>query len=137
MAIICALETKLTAEEYIDCVSQSFLGAARPLSNPDRVQAYLENSNIVVTARDEHGNLLGLFRGTTDWHWVCYCIDLAVAEPHQGLGIGRQLMDEATRILGPGVAVTLLSLPGAEGFYRSIGMTQPMAPFFRDRTIKT
>ncbi|MDB5527890.1 MAG: Protein export cytoplasm protein SecA ATPase helicase [Devosia sp.] len=134
MAIFYAQETGLTAEEYIECVSQSELGSIRPIGNPERVQAYLENSNLVITARNKNGTLVGLFRGTTDWHWVCYCADLAVAETHQGQGIGKALMDKATEILGLGVTVTLLSVPGAEAFYQKIGMKQTSAAFYRDRT---
>src|SRR5215217_7026927 len=137
MSIVCTQETGLTAEEYIACVGQSALGPTRPLANTERVQAYLDSSNLVVTARDLNGRLIGLFRGMTDWHWVCYCADLAVAETHQGQGIGGTLMDKATEILGPGVTIALLSLPGAEGFYSKIGLTQSEAAFYRDRTHRT
>lgn len=134
MTIICALETGLTAEEYIACVGQSALGPTRPLGNTERVQAYLDSSNIVVSARDSNGRLVGVFRGVTDWHWVCYCADLAVAETNQGQGIGKLLMDKAAEVLGNGVTIALLSLPGAEGFYEKIGLTRTNAAFYRDRT---
>lgn len=134
MAIICAQETGLTAEEYIYCVSQSTLGPTRPLSNPERIQAMLDNSNLVISARDSDGTLAGLFRGVTDWHWVCYGADLAVAEPFQGRGVGKALMSKASEILGAGVTVTLLSLPDAQGFYKAIGLAQTDAAFYRDRT---
>ena len=134
MSVIYAQEAGLSAEEYVACVSQSALGPTRPLGNPERVQAYLDNSNLTVTARDAGGTLVGIFRGMTDWHWVCYCADLAVAETHQGRGIGSGLMDKATEILGPVSSIVLLSLRGAEGFYRSIGLTQTSSAFYRDRT---
>jgi GNAT superfamily N-acetyltransferase len=137
MSVVYAQETGLSAEEYIACVGQSALGPTRPLSNTDRVQAYLDNSNLTISARGENGVLLGLFRGTTDWHWVCYCADLAVVETAQGQGIGQALMDKAAEILGPGVTIALLSLPGAEGFYRKIGLTQTNAAFYKDRTHRT
>jgi len=127
-------EQTLTAADYIACVGRTTLGPARPLGNPIRVQQILDNSPIIVTARDEDGSLLGVFRGMTDWHWVCYCADLAVVEGQQGKGIGKALMDKAAEILGPRVAITLLAKPDAEGFYRAIGMTQPMAAFLRPRT---
>jgi len=134
MSLICAQESGLTAEEYIACVGQSALGPTRPLGNTERVQAMLENSNLVVTARDEGGRLVGLFRAMTDWNWVCYCADMAVVEASQGQGVGKTLMDKATEILGPGVSIILLALPGAEGFYQKIGLTQTQAGFYRDRT---
>ncbi len=137
MSIICAQETGLTAEEYIACVGQSALGPTRPLGNTERVQAYLDSSNLVVTARDDGGRLVGLFRAMTDWNWVCYCADMAVAEANQGQGIGRLMMDKAAEILGPGVSIILLALPGAEGFYKAIGLTQTDAGFYRDRTHRT
>jgi len=137
MSVICAQETGLTAEEYIACVGQSALGPTRPLGNTERVQAMLDNSNLVVTARDTNGRLVGLFRATTDWNWVCYCADMAVVEPSQGQGIGKIMMDKAAEILGPGVSIILLSLPGAEGFYQKIGLTQTSAAFYRDRTHRT
>ncbi len=137
MSVVYAQETGLSAEEYIACVGQSALGPTRPLSNTDRVQAYLDNSNLTISARGENGVLLGLFRGTTDWHWVCYCADLAVVETAQGQGIGQALMDKAAEILGPGVTIALLSLPGAEGFYRRIGLTQTNGAFYKDRTHRT
>lgn len=137
MSIICAQETGLTAEEYVACVGQSALGPTRPLGNTERVQAMLDNSNLVVTARDDSGQLVGLFRGMTDWNWICYCADMAVVETSQGQGIGRILMDKATEILGPGCTIALLALPGAEGFYKAIGLTQTSAAFYRDRTHRT
>src|SRR6218665_3140059 len=114
MSIICAQETGLTAEEDIGCVAQSALGPTRPLGNTERIQAMLDSSNLVVTARDESGRLVGLFRAMTDWNWVCYCADMAVVESSQGQGIGKTMMDKAAEILGPGVPIVLLALPGAE-----------------------
>ena len=137
MSIICTQETGLTAEEYVACVGQSKLGPTRPLGNTERVQAMLDNSNLVVTARDENGRLVGLFRAMTDWNWVAYCADMAVVETSQGQGVGRTLMDKAAEILGPGVSIILLALPGAEGFYQKIGLTQTGAGFYRDRTHRT
>ena len=134
MTVIYAQETGLTAEEYIACVRDSALGPTRPLSNPDRVQGYLDGSNLVISARNTEGTLVGIFRGVTDWQWICYCADLAVSETHQGKGIGKALMDKANEILGDGVTIALLSLPGATDFYKKIGLTQTDAAFYRDRT---
>ena len=132
-----ARETGLTAAEYVACVGATTLAAGRPLGNPARLQAMLDNTDLLVTARDDAGSLLGLFRAITDWHWVCYCIDLAVVQDQQGRHIGQTLLDTAAELLGPRVAIVLLSKPDAEGFYRHIGMTEPMAAFMRPRTDRT
>ena len=132
-----ARETGLTAAEYIACVGATTLGQGRPLANPERLQAMLDNSDLLISARNDNGDLLGLFRAITDWHWACYCIDLAVIEGHQGKHIGQTLLDTAAELLGPKVAIVLLSKPGAEGFYRHIGMAEPMAAFMRPRTDRT
>lgn len=132
-----AREDGLVAADYIACVGATSLGQGRPLANPNRIQAMLDNSDLLVTARDTNGSLLGLFRGITDWHWACYCIDLAVTEGHQGKHIGQTLLDTATALLGPKVSIVLLSKPNAEGFYRHIGMAEPMAAFMRPRTDRT
>ena len=136
MAITYAQETGLTAEEYIACVGQTTLGASRPLGNVERVQAMIDESDLVVTARAEDGTLLGLSRTITDWHWVAYCMDLAVVETQQGSGIGKALLDTTAKVLGPGVAIALLPLPGVEGFYRHIGMSDYPA-FWRKREDKS
>lgn len=133
MSIRYAREEHLTASEYIACVGRTKLGGSRPLRNSERVQAMLDQSPLIVTARDETGELLGLCRCITDWHWVAYCVDLAVVEDRQGAGIGKTLLDEAAEILGPKVGIALFSLPGAEGFYRRIGMSEP-AGFWRARS---
>lgn len=132
-----AREASLTAAEYIACVGATTLGQGRPLANPERLQAMLDHTDILVTARAADGALLGLFRAVTDWHWACYCIDLAVIEGQQGRHIGQTLLDTAAELLGPKVSIVLLSKPDAEGFYRHIGMTEPMTAFMRPRTDRT
>lgn len=132
MAIEYAREDNLSASDYIECLSKTTLGRVRPISDPGRVQSILDNSSLVVTAR-EGGRILGLCRCLTDWHWVCYCADMAVVDEQQGGGIGQAMLLRVEQILGPRVGIALLSLPGAEGFYRRIGMEEP-AGFWRDRS---
>jgi GNAT superfamily N-acetyltransferase len=135
MSLRYARETSLSAAEYITCVGQTELGKSRPLANAPRVQAMLDESDLIVTARDSSGTLLGVSRIITDWHWVAYCIDLAVVEGQQGQGIGRELMEQAVALLGPKVGLALLPLPNAEAFYRRIGM-QEYPAFWRSRADK-
>jgi len=50
----------------------------------------------------------------------------------QGLGIGKGLLDEARRQLGPEVSIMLASVQDAVGFYERIGMARiPDAFWYR------
>ncbi|RWQ32471.1 GNAT family N-acetyltransferase [Mesorhizobium sp.] len=91
-----------------------------------RMKAMLSQADLVLTARlyRPHGKLVGVLRGVTDFSWICYISELAVSRSAQGFGIGKGLLDEARRQLGPAVAIALISTPDSVGFYESIGMTR-------------
>lgn len=63
----------------------------RPVNDPERLATILANANLVVTARDDKGQLVGVARSLTDFSCCCYLSDLAVDEAWQGCGIGRPL----------------------------------------------
>ena len=90
----------------------------------------LSAAGLILTARLEQPGypLVGVARGITDFSWCCYICELAVSASAQGLGIGKGLLDEARRQLGPGVSVMLASVPEAVGFYERVGWRGP--PFF-------
>jgi ribosomal protein S18 acetylase RimI-like enzyme len=60
--------------------------------SPDTLAKAIENSSIVVTARDEHGELIGLARGLSDDATIFYLQDILVRPEHQRSGVGRQLL---------------------------------------------
>jgi ribosomal protein S18 acetylase RimI-like enzyme len=71
-------------------------------------------------------------RCITDFAWCCYLSELAVSASAQGLGVGKRLLEEARRQLGPQVALILSSVPEAAGFYERAGMARiPDAFWFR------
>ncbi len=86
----------------------------------------LSGSNLILTARLDQPDryLLGLARGITDFSWCCYVSELAVSGSAQRRGVGRGLLDEARRQLGPGVSLILASMPEAVGFYERAGMAR-------------
>lgn len=132
MSITYAREQELSAPEYVAVLGSTYMRDKRPLANTARISAMLAGSNVIVTARDDAGQIVGLARGITDGAWVCYVADLVVRDGMQGRGIGTGILDECGRILGPGVAIVMVSYPQAEAFYRRIGMNQ-MPAFYRDR----
>jgi ribosomal protein S18 acetylase RimI-like enzyme len=94
----------------------------------------LSGSNLIVTARLNRPGapLVGVARCITDFSWNCYLSELAVSASAQKLGIGKGLLDEIRRQLGPSVSLILASMPDAVGFYERAGMAQlPDAFWYR------
>ncbi len=119
-----AREQTLPAEEFRQVLVDSGLGATRPVGDEARLRAMLSGSNLIVTARLDapDGPLVGVARCMTDFSWNCYLSELAVSAKAQKLGIGKGLLDETRRVLGPSVSLILASVPDAVGFYRRVGM---------------
>ena len=133
--VLYAREAALDICEFRRVLVESGLGETRPVGDEARLKTMLANANLVLTARlDIEGKpLVGVARGVTDFSWVCYISELAVSQSAQGLGIGKGLMDEARRQLGPSVAISLISMPDAVGFYERIGMKRMVDAFWFGR----
>lgn len=121
MTVIWDIENDLGADEFIDVLRRSGLDARRPVDQRERVATMLENSNLVVTARDADGLLIGVSRCVTDFAYCCYCSDLAVDRERQGQGVGRELVRRSREAAGDGASFLLLSAPGVEGYYLRTG----------------
>jgi ribosomal protein S18 acetylase RimI-like enzyme len=119
-----AREPELDVAEFRRVLAESGLGATRPIDDAPRLQQMLSAAGLIVTARLERPGrpLVGVARGITDFCWNCYLSELAVSASAQGLGIGKGLLEEARRQLGPRVSLVLASMPDAVGFYERIGM---------------
>ena len=133
--ILYASEPDLDVTEFRRVLVESTLGEVRPVEDAARLKTMLANADLVLTARlDMEGKpLIGVARAITDFAWVCYISDLAVSQSAQGLGIGKGLMDAARRELGPNVAISLISMPDAVGFYERIGMKRMTDAFWFGR----
>jgi GNAT superfamily N-acetyltransferase len=136
MSITYAQEQSLTARDYIAVVGSTYMAERRPVANPARVAKILAGSNMIVTAREESGEIVGVLRGVSDGEWVCYVADLAVRDGHQRKGIGTGLLDKCKSILGPGMGIVLVAYPEAVDYNSRIGMGEMLA-FYVDREIRT
>ncbi|MGO4894318.1 GNAT family N-acetyltransferase [Flavobacterium sp. W21_SRS_FM6] len=123
MTIEYKVNQPISVEEFCELLSNTSLGARRPLHNKDLIQGMLDNANLVVTAWQQ-GKLLGLARSVTDFHYCCYLSDLAVHEGIQSQGIGRNLIKLTKEQLNDLCSVILLAAPLAEGYYPKIGFEQ-------------
>ena len=133
--VLYASEPALDVTEFRRVLVESGLGKVRPVEDEARLRTMLANANLVLTARLDRPDrqLVGVARGMADFSWVCYISDLAVSKAAQGLGVGKGLMDEAHRRLGPSVSISLISMPDAVGFYERIGMTRMTDAFWFGR----
>ncbi|WP_036109088.1 GNAT family N-acetyltransferase [Lysobacter capsici] len=134
-AIVYAREATIDVADFRRVLVDSGLGAIRPVDDTPRLQSMLDHANLIVTARRDHaqGELIGVARCFTDFSWSCYLSELAVSPSAQGLGIGKGLLDETRRQLGPTVSLILASVPEAVGFYERAGMARIDEAFWYKR----
>jgi ribosomal protein S18 acetylase RimI-like enzyme len=134
--ILYAREPALGVAEFRRVLADSGLGAIRPVDDENRLRQMLSAADLILTARIEgpENTLVGVARCITDFSWSCYLSELAVSASAQGLGIGKGLLDEARRELGPRVSLILASVPEAVGFYERAGMTRLPDTFWYKRT---
>jgi len=78
--------------------------------------------------------LVGVARSITDFSWCCYLSEFAVSSSAQGLGVGKGLIDETRRLIGPRVSLVLASMPESVGFYERIGMPRQADTFWFKRS---
>ena len=113
-------DAKVTAEEAINLYIRSTLGERRPIDNKEAFGAMLKNANLTITAWDQ-GKLIGISRSLTDFAYVTYLADLAVDQEYQRMGIGKELIAQTQKRLGPNCMIVLLAAPKANEYYGHIG----------------
>ncbi len=120
-------EINLSALEFKELLINSTLGERRPVKDFSRIEAMVQNANLIITARD--GNkLVGVARSVTDVVYCTYLSDLAVDLKYQKRGIGKELI-RLTKQATPQATTILLAAPKAVDYYPHIGMTQHNACF--------
>jgi len=73
------------------------VGWARYTRDLGKLGRALAGSSLVLTARNETGQLVGLTRVVSDGETICYVQDLLVRPEAQRTGVGRALMAELRR----------------------------------------
>jgi predicted N-acetyltransferase YhbS len=121
-SITYALEPDLAAEEMIDVLVRSTLAERRPIHLPDVIRKMIAHADIMLTARNQDGLLVGISRAITDYVYATYLSDLAVDEAYQRQGIGRELIRRTHEAAGLSTQLILLAAPRARDYYPHIGM---------------
>jgi ribosomal protein S18 acetylase RimI-like enzyme len=123
-AIVFAIEPDLSATEFIDCLRRSTLDQRRPVDQLETIEKMLRHAQVIVTARDPAGLLVGVARAITDFAYCTYLSDLAVDEAYQKRGIGKELLRRSHAAAGLGTTLLLLSAPKATSYYPHVGLEQ-------------
>ncbi len=134
-SVVYAREQTLDVGEFRRVLVESGLGATRPVDDEPRLKQMLSGADLIVTARLRQPGrpLVGVARCVTDFAWICYLAELAVLKAAQGLGIGKGVLEETRRHLGPSVSLVLASMPDVVGFYERAGMTRMSDVFWYRR----
>ena len=109
--------------QFIALLQKTSLGARRPLAEAERIDAMLQNADLLLSAWDDD-RLVGIARAVTDYAYCCYLSDLAVDEAWQRRGIGQELLATLKQALHPQCKIILLAAPQATDYYPHIGFTQ-------------
>ncbi len=123
-AIDYAQEPALGAAEFADVLLRSTLAERRPVGDLERLGRMLEKADLIVTARNPEGLLVGVARSITDFSYCTYLSDLAVDVEYQRRGIGKELIRRTHEAAGAETSLVLLSAPKAESYYPHIGLTR-------------
>ena len=109
--------------QFIALLQKTSLGARRPLAEAERIDAMLQNADLLISAWDDD-RLVGIARAVTDYAYCCSLSDLAVDEAWQRRGIGQELLATLKQALHPQCKIILLAAPQAVDYYPHIGFTQ-------------
>ncbi len=120
MSIEFKVNAPVTSDQFIELLRESTLGERRPIDDRDCMEGMVKNSNLMVTAWHD-GNLIGMARSMTDFHYACYLSDLAVHRAYQKRGIGKRLQIITQEKLGPKCKLILVAAPAANSYYEHIG----------------
>ena len=116
---------RLGFEEYIDFLKRCDLGSQYPKQNFEpRIRTVLKNVDVCITARNQHGLLIGICFGITDFTYFLFLTDLGVDRDYSGQGIGKSLVTRAHQKAGgeADITITTISNENAIGFYAACGM---------------
>jgi predicted N-acetyltransferase YhbS len=133
MTIAYAVEEKLDWREMLDVFERSGLAERRPRSEPARLEKMARFGNVIVTARDERGSMIGLSRALSDFSFCVYLSDLAVDRTFQRQGIGKELIRRTHVAAGLECTLILLSAPAAMTYYPRIGLEKSERCFIINR----
>lgn len=121
--IIYRAGNNLDLDQVIELYRASTLGERRPVEDRRTMAAMLAHASLILSAW-EGQKLVGIARTLTDFLYVGYLSDLAVHAEYQRRGIGKGLIAQTRRHMGPKSKLVLLAAPKAVEYYPRIGFAK-------------
>ncbi len=121
-------EERITADEYIDFLKHTDLGAQYPKERfHERMETLVSRVAISLIARNEEGDIIGACFGITDFAYWLFITDLGVVREHTGKGIGKALVSRLHEVAGGTDNIIMYTCvnENAIPFYEKIGMKKP------------
>ena len=118
-------QERISSDEYIEFLSRTDLGLQYPKERfVQRIQRLVQNVSISLTARDEHGKLIGVCFGITDFAYWLFISDLGIDREYVRQGLGKRLVQMALDAAGGSRDIILFTCANehAVAFYENIGM---------------
>lgn len=118
-------EERIAADEYIDFLKRTDLGAQYPKERfEERINRLVRTVSISLVARNSEDTVVGVLFGLTDFSYWLYVTDLGVDRNYERQGIGTRLMQSAHELAGgeKDIAVYLIANENAVPFYEKLGM---------------
>jgi ribosomal protein S18 acetylase RimI-like enzyme len=108
--------------EGLDWDELSALYDAAPLGNknPHGLKIAFTNSMFKCFVYED-GKLVGVGRALADGVDCSYICDVALLPSHQGLGLGKQIVNNLLALSKGHKKIILYSVPGKESFYKKLG----------------
>lgn len=110
------------SQSSIDWRELSNLYKVAPLCDklPEDLERAFSNSMFKCFAK-ESGKLVGVGRALADGIDCSYICDVAVLPSHQGIGIGKSIIEKLVEFSKGHKKIILYSYPGKESFYKKNG----------------
>ncbi len=110
------------ALEAVDWQELEALYRAAPLGNKsaEQLRTVFGNSRYRCWVTDG-GRLVAAGRALADGADCSYICDVAVLPSHQGLGLGKQVVQRLVALSQGHKKIIRYSVPGKEGFYKKLG----------------
>ena len=121
-------EERLTADEYIDFLKKTDLGAQYPKERfVERITILVSKVSISLVARNKNKDIIGICFGITDFAYWLFITDLGVIRECVGQGIGTALVKKLHELAGGSKDIIMYTCvnENAIPFYEKIGMTRP------------